>query len=199
MTAAYAQLAYYRYPALWAKAESELEVINQCLVEMAKRYPSAVGAQRVIRAVFRAVQKQERHEGPLQLLFEKDQRKYFDHLGPELCGKWDFVYGSPPHDTNESTQGSVRPDSTGTSVDRPSNSVTLVGSNQPLTSTTMAPPMTTEYREPVPEFDPMLPVDATLDAFSGSHDYPFATVGNWMLGDWMADLGWTTSENPLPT
>ncbi|KAF2100887.1 hypothetical protein NA57DRAFT_65223 [Rhizodiscina lignyota] len=165
MTAAYAQLAYYKYPALWVRAESELGIISQCLVEMAKRYPSAVGAQRVVKAVFRAVKSQERHEGPLQLFFDKDQKKYFDFLGPELCSKWGFVY--------EGVQNS----------------------SQPFTMTPMAPPQSAEYREPTSDFDQVLHLDAGFDAYSGAQNYPYATVGNWMLGDWMADLGWTASEN----
>lgn len=193
MTAAYAQLAYYKYPALWAKAEPELDIINQCLEELAKRYPSAVGAQRVTRAVFRAVKQQERLEGPLQLVFEKDQRKYFEILGPELCSKWDFVYGDQQSHMDSRPEVNVGPNHQGAaSFNNNLNSVTLLDSNQPFMTAQMAPPTSSEYREPTSEFDQMLHSDAFT--YTGAPTFPFATVGNWMLGDWMADLGWTANE-----
>lgn len=204
MTNAYAQLACYKYEMLWKKAEAELEIVNQCLIEMAKRYPSAVGAQRVVKAVSRSVKKQERHKGPLQLLFDSEQRRYFDYFGPELCSKWDLVYpggndGSESRHRNPSNQ--VPKDVVSNNAahegfqNASSNSITFHDASQPfapLAPLAMAPPPTAEYHDPIPDLEALLQHGTTFD---DTQALPFASVGNWMLGgDWMADLGWASVD-----
>lgn len=203
MTNAYAQLACFNYPTLWPKAEAELEVVNQCLIEMAKRYPSAIGAQRVIKAVSRSVKKQERHDGQLQLVFDKEQKRYFDLLGPELCNKWDLVYSeridksAQNEHSNERNLGLEQFQSADGApvgqefVTEGSNSITLINTSQPFVPLAMAPPQAAEYHDPIPDLEALLQHGSTFD---DTQVLPFVSVGNWMLGDWMADLGWTSAD-----
>ncbi|KAF2692172.1 hypothetical protein K458DRAFT_286823 [Lentithecium fluviatile CBS 122367] len=186
MTAAYAQLACFKYPLLWLKAECELEIVNKCLVEMAKRYPTAVGAQRVIRAVFRTVSAQKRHEGLIHITTDLEQMKYFELLGPDLCSKWSLV--------------------------RPSAQNTIPGAQLPLQRRTAIGHLTVdtslESPNPFPRDNLHMQLGAqptpsdelsfgdSLLADIGVHDSYFATngaftaVGNWMLGDCTADVDW---------
>lgn len=210
LTAAYAQLAYYKYPRLWAKAEPELNVINQALAEMAKRYPTAFGAQRVVKAVSDAVRKQPRHERPLQLIFEKEHRKYFDCFGAELCSKWDLASPEQPSSETRRRDGSTSASTEPTSVAETNNhgvehmgltenSIILLDSNPDFAPTSMAPPLVTGYQDPVTGMEELLQRDPAFDAVSHGHSLPYSTVGNWMLGDWMADLGWTPMDNFPPS
>lgn len=210
LTAAYAQLAYYKYPRLWAKAEAELNIINQALAEMAKRYPTAFGAQRVVRAVTEAVRKQPRHERTLQLVFEKEHRKYFDPFGPELCSKWPIAYPEEPSPDTQRRNGSTSTSTEPASVSEPSNhgfeqmslaenSIILLDSNPDFAPTSMAPPLVNSYRDSVTGMEELIQRDPAFDAVSHGHTLPYATVGNWMLGDWMSDLGWGPMGNFPPS
>jgi hypothetical protein len=200
MTNAYAQLACYKYPSLWPKAEAELEIVNQCLIEMAKRYPSAIGAQRVIKAVFRSVKKQERHEGALQLLFDNDQRRYFEPFGSELCAKWELVCSEGndrAENRNQPTHISTQVESSGNEgfPNASSNSITFLDTSQQFVPLAMAPPPTAEYHDPIPDLEALLQHGTTFD---DTQALPFASVGNWMLGgDWMADIGWASADYVL--
>ncbi|KAF2185637.1 hypothetical protein K469DRAFT_665282 [Zopfia rhizophila CBS 207.26] len=184
MTAAYAQLACYKYPVLWAKTEAELDTINKCLVEMAKRYPTAVGAQRIIKAVFRAVSAQERHEQPFNLVPEPDQLNYFDFLGPELCSKWTLVLPVRHTPSLEvQTGGQLTP--AHTRIGPAQMPSTLPEANRPFTPSSILPPSANGNPHSTPGFSEVL--QDVSDPFNVT-SVAFTAVGNWMLGGWMADL-----------
>jgi hypothetical protein len=155
MCVAMTQLACYRYPTLWSRASTELNVLNQALAEMSKRYPSAFGAQRVVRDVERAVKKLDRYTGALHLGLPPDQTQYFSTLGPELCSKWDFVYHNHDNHHNDETATSeilaersrrdapVIPANTSentTNAEGLASSMTFQDPDQTATSLSMAPP-----------------------------------------------------------
>lgn len=190
MTAAFAQLACYRYPAFWTRAEGELETINKCLVEMAKRYPTAVGAQRVIKAVFRAVGAQKRHEGPTHPTREPEQLEYFEQLGPDLCSKWSLIMPSHGAETPRALS----------SLRQLALSEPVLAGHGPLDNVSSFTANADANFALVnhPESHEVPSLSESLLADIGEHDSYFASngaftaVGNWMLGDWTADLDWMT-------
>jgi hypothetical protein len=206
MCVAMTQLACYRYPTLWSRASTELNVLNQALAEMSKRYPSAFGAQRVVRDVERAVKKLDRYTGALHLGLPPDQTQYFSTLGPELCSKWDFVYHNHDNHHNDETATSeilaersrrdapVIPANTSentTNAEGLASSMTFQDPDQTATSLSMAPPA---WDGPgSADFTGMMA--GVFEAAGGGGEgaeFPFgtSTIGNWMLSDWMTDLGW---------
>jgi hypothetical protein len=193
------QLACYRYPTLWTKASEELEISNQALLEMTKRYPTAFGAQRVVRDVERAVKKQERYNGALHLGLSPDQVQYFKSLGPELCSKWDFVQHMQEPGTAENSMENPHRErhDTGTSSqtvhsgDDPSTSLLIPfhDANQIPMSMSMAPSTWDAAVGPL-DFTGMMEAAIHGGGVGNASGLPFDTVGNWMLSDWMTDLGW---------
>lgn len=198
MTAAYAQLACYKYPSLWPIADGELEIINKCLLEMAKRYPTAVGAQRVIKAVFRAVSAQNRHEGPIHIALEPEPEpepmKYFKFFGPDLCSKWASVMPAQS-DTIQSVNEIGQP----LPCRNPSHNGPMPSSDEALETASSFDPNsgTTLITGQTNTAGTSSFTDALL-ADIGTHDSYFASngaftaIGNWMLGDWTADIDWMT-------
>jgi len=154
---------------------------------MAKRYPTAVGAQRVIKAVFRAVSGQKRQDGAIHVTQESEQMKYFDFLGPDLCSKWSLVRP----DRRGTVQDDYRPSPAGAYMDStPAMSATF-GSTHSFPPQAILPHNSSHDNQPFGE---------DFNQAVGPHDSYFATngaftaVGNWMLGDWTADLDWMTAD-----
>lgn len=193
MTAAYAQLACYKYPAMWSKAEGELDTICTCLVEMAKRYPTAVGAQRVIKAVFRAVKVQKRYDEVALVTSEPEQMKFFNFLGPDLCNKWVLI--KPNHHANTPRPLGICQTTDANELTRPRD--ISQGTTHPIlteaNSSSQLP--TGQYFEEVQPFGNSLFRDVCgHDSYFASNG-AFTAVGNWMLGgDWTADIDWTGGE-----
>jgi len=201
MAAAIAQLVCYRYPVLWRKAEPELEVFNQCLVEMAKRFPTALGAQRVVEDLSRAVTQQEQHDGPLHLAFSTDQIKYFKPLGPELCSQWDLIFlntNVPVVSAEISSQQTSGRDGRGQNLSKfggaQEQDVVLPSSiilrdpchNRGALST--APMWNGDNLRTETDLDALLQSNEELLRQDGLSFGEFDNVGNWMLDDWMTDI-----------
>lgn len=197
LAAALAELASHSYPALWMKAEQELNTINQVLEELAHRYPSALGSQRVIKGVTRAVQRQQTQRKPLQLNDSTEQLQFFSFFGPDLCSKWNIVHGykefergnvvreepmNPPPTRllNETAENDLTADESAVagliSLNDPKNVNTQAPATQPA-ATTM-----TGTRDVGRAFMP----DPSIFFSNNMID----SVGNWMLNDWMTDLSY---------
>ncbi|OCT44472.1 fungal specific transcription factor domain-containing protein [Cladophialophora carrionii] len=197
MAAAIAQLACYPYPALWTKAQPEVDVIEKCLIEMARRYPTAIGAQRVVSHLSRAFKEQERHDGPLHLAFSTDQIKFFQWFGRELCNIWDLIFpkagddGISAMDLRQkvySTHEQPRENSNGANVpvDDPTahTSIILQDPSQFLNAFSMAPTWNNEHFQNGAIFDSLSQMGDESTEQDGLHLAQHDPVGRWMIGDW---------------
>ncbi|KAL1956464.1 hypothetical protein VTO42DRAFT_7262 [Malbranchea cinnamomea] len=187
LAAALAELASHNYPVLWVKAEQELKLMNQALEELAHRYPSAVGAQRVIKGVTRAIQRQQTQRKPLQLIDSTEQLQFFSFFGPDLCSKWSIIHGykelernnyfrdepvnlPPTRFTDETTERNLTADESAVAG--------LISLQDPRNSSGPAP-----VSQPV---TPAVSADPSIFFSNNMID----SVGNWMLNDWMTDLSY---------
>ncbi|RFU31221.1 hypothetical protein B7463_g5090, partial [Scytalidium lignicola] len=199
LASAITQLLCYRYPTLWAKAEPELEILNQALNELTKRFPTGFGAQRVIKHAMQAVKKESQIEGPPVLSEMPEGLNFFSSFGPELSSKWGFVYGSRSEDKGAFKANGISMHST--SLLQPTHDnrnhigdilierrpVALIepySNPGPIT----IPPAWTGGSIELNSLDGMMPSAFEADAHRGSIGATFDSVGNWMLSDWITDM-----------
>ena len=91
MVAALVQVSCHGDKTLWESAEPELEVINTSLNELAKRFPTAIGAQRVIQHALRSFDGHKFATKSPQLHISSDHAPYFTAFGGSLCKKWPLI------------------------------------------------------------------------------------------------------------
>lgn len=188
LASAIAQLPCHRFPTLWAKAQDELQVISQSLVEMGKRFPTALGAQRVIKHVKQAVKNEKQRSEPPQLSGAVDQLNYFEPFGQELCGKWDFVFGAGAQftRTHPSTEAVHI-----TTAFATKEKISSQSNDTVLTSSFAAPNDAStafswnQSTQVVQTNEENFLGNSGLD--QQSTGLGFESVGNWMLYDWMTD------------
>lgn len=220
LAAALAELSCHNYPVLWEKTERELEVLNQALKEFAHKFPSAVGGQRVIKAVTSAVQKQQAQRKSYQSAVAPEQFKFFTFFGPDLCSKWELIYGRKaeteprtiPNDgllvpSISQNQDSLDRDNAAGEQQSPDQFAVegLMSLHDPKNLSTVVPPNTIPVTRPAPaNIDGIGGIIETGSATTTSNPIdqpllPFATdslvdpVGNWMVNDWMTDLNYWDS------
>ncbi|EQL35447.1 C6 transcription factor [Blastomyces gilchristii SLH14081] len=203
LAAALAEVACHNYPLLWAKTEKEFKVINQALDEFSHRFPSALGAQRVVKGVTAAVQKQQSQRPSFELSVSEKQFQFFDFFGPDLCSKWDLVYGLryDSQRKNEISYDMLRYPSAPARMSNDANEINLNTNgftasrsfnlqDQKNSSSTIAPsPQPLAGNE-----SGFIAVEDLRPLSTDPSGLPFSTsslidpVGNWMLNDWMTDL-----------
>jgi hypothetical protein len=188
MTAAFAQVACYRVPSFWSKAEGELEIINKCLVIMAKRYPTAIGAQRVVKAALRAVQTQNRQEDNVQSNLEREQVICFGYFAPELCSKWSLLFPDGP---DSGRRVNPRPNNTSPTTNFDPHQIAADGHQEVIAQPALAS-MQPNYDALDPTLSQPLQ-DLSQESYFASNG-AFTAVGNWMLGDWTAGLDWVNGD-----
>ena len=92
LAAAIALLSCYRYPDLWATALEDIETIRQAQVEMAKKWPSALGSIRSFEKMYElTVNTTERRSSGPQTKFMRDQAIYFEDVDISLCRMWQVL------------------------------------------------------------------------------------------------------------
>ncbi|KAF2662341.1 hypothetical protein K491DRAFT_585585 [Lophiostoma macrostomum CBS 122681] len=191
MTAAFAQVACYRVSCLWPRAESELNIINKCLTVMAERYPTAIGAQRVIKASLRAVRTQSRQEDNVRFSLEREHTKYFSHFSPELCSKWSLLFAD-----GSASSHHVNPPSNITSqaveINPHQRSPCAEGGHQALGPHITPASVQSNYTAVDPTLSQPLQ-ELSPESYFASNG-AFTAVGNWMLGDWTAGLDWMNDD-----
>ncbi|PTB53527.1 hypothetical protein M431DRAFT_116725 [Trichoderma harzianum CBS 226.95] len=193
MTAGLVQSTSLRCPNLEVETRHELDIIDQCLAEMGKRYPSATGARRVIRAVFRAATKQDKQIGLLTFTIDGNQRQYLEQLGPELCPKWDAIHRMSK-DAGETTarQRAVikRPRLTVTGARKGIPDEGLEDVGRLVTEFDSNPVLETDNMPPSLAIDPQQEVLGTNEYFMEGMDGfgNMSSLGNWMLGTWVGGM-----------
>lgn len=202
LASAITQLLCYRYPSLWEIAEPELEILSHALSELTKRFPTGLGAQRVIKHGTQAVKKEPQLEGPPVLNETPDQLDFFSSFGPELCSKWDLVYGSrlgggpqkigngqsTPAQSALVSQPMNRNRYSGgeTTSERPGGVGESYSNEIPIS---LAPGWTNGSIE-LSGIDGMMPLAFESGPQHGSGSGTLDMVGNWMLHDWITDANW---------
>lgn len=99
LVAALLQLSSHRFHLLaeqkqQQQTKEEIEIITLSLNALKKRFPTALGAERVVNQIMRHATAPDTH-GPAcskLLSLTPDQKDYFSPFGPELCRKWYLVF-----------------------------------------------------------------------------------------------------------
>lgn len=182
LAAAVAQLSCYRYCSLWRSAEQELKVITISQKELSKRWPSAMGALRVLQNLTDAVSKQTRSNHPPLMDLSIDQHSLFDVFGAELCREWEYIM------KNAFEKHVRRPDH---------------GQYRSTTSDLMTAGILADLKTPsaTPAPDPTVPLPMVFDHHVGYYggavsglgfDEPtnghYEGIGNWLLANWSSDF-----------
>ena len=189
--AAMVQLACHSQQSLWPLAEAELDIINLSLTELAKKYPSAIGAQRVVHCVTGAVKSRQVRTGISTLVPQPEQACFFETFGPEICRKWKAVFEQMK--TSDQTNPDVGEQDPQLGQGRyPHEWRALNGDfTEPL-----AAPILQEHGNAYAR--PQFLTSPTPAGNNDNHqstpfgfDHDFAgnlSVGNWMMSDWMTDI-----------
>ena len=188
MVAALLQLSYQRFPSLAAHRVQELEVIRLSLDGLKKRFPSAIGAERVINQMMKNSPTLLDTRPSPRMTLTSEQREFFAPFGPELCRMWplvmeshapfmagigDFAGASHGHGHAHST--TINADQTGRQGVQSNGSI---------------------QTQSVPaHLDPLWPSDTSLlfpndDQALFSNEQALDSVGRWWWADWVpeADL-----------
>lgn len=112
LAAGVALLAVRPFPALWAVAQNDLEVIQQSLTQLSSRWPSVIGAGKALQNVMESTSgiSIAHAKGRLSWL-DADQLSFFEGFSPELCRLWHLLesyINTPPvaMNTNANEQSS---------------------------------------------------------------------------------------------
>ncbi|KIX93497.1 uncharacterized protein Z520_10675 [Fonsecaea multimorphosa CBS 102226] len=185
MVAALLQLSYQRFPSLATHRTEEIEIIRSSLNELKKRFPSSLGAERVVNQMMKHSTSLPETAQSVRLVLTPDQEEFFAPFGPELCRKWRLVVESPPTGHLEGIED-------------------FAGMNQSDIGAVHAG-QTNHHRQPRsdPPQEPQTIV-AVEPAWNGSSPFAFSiddqnlfldqlgldSVGRWWWADWMpeADL-----------
>ncbi|KIW33032.1 uncharacterized protein PV07_04534 [Cladophialophora immunda] len=95
MVAALLQLSYQRFPSLATHRTEEIEIIRSSLNEFKKRFPSGLGAERVVNQMMKHSTTLPETAQSVRIALSPDQEEFFAPFGPELCRKWRLVVESP--------------------------------------------------------------------------------------------------------
>ncbi|KAH8812275.1 fungal-specific transcription factor domain-containing protein [Xylogone sp. PMI_703] len=197
LASAITELLCYQYPALWTKAEPELEILNQALIELTKRFPSGHGAQRVIRHATQTVKKETQSEDPPVFNETPEQFNFFRSFGPELCSKWDIVYGSrsengidrgawngasgQPHSSQSISDNKKHASNDQPQARQDTLEETQQHGSPDLTWATAPAELSNLEKVASSAFE-------TDSAYYGSISRALDPIGNWMLADWITEV-----------
>lgn len=98
MAAALLQLSYHRFPWLSTHRAQELEIIKLSLDGLKKRFPSALGAERVVNQMLKhkpdslMQDVSQSSTTTARMSLTEEQKEFFVPFGPELCRKWASVF-----------------------------------------------------------------------------------------------------------
>lgn len=175
MVASLVQLSSHRFSSLAVSEAVEIEIMKFSLTQLRKRFPAAIGAERVINQVIRLSADKPKIMSEVDLVLPIEQHKFFLPLGSRLCRKWSSVFESSRN------EGMPQPPITPSSLSVPQPTTTCVNSieNEQMQSTVDA------------AINSPWPVDNTQ--FASSFDTPidlasFDMAGRWWWSDWISEL-----------
>lgn len=92
LAAAIALLPCYKYHDLWTYALKDIETIRQAQVEMALKWPSALGSIKSFEKMYEVtINTADRRSGPPETKLMRDQAIYFEDVDISLCGMWEIL------------------------------------------------------------------------------------------------------------
>lgn len=92
MIAALVQLSSHRFESLAESEAVEIEIIKLSLTELKKRFPSAVGAERIVNQVIKLSTDKPKSMRDTDLVLPIGQHNFFLPFGSKLCRKWSVVF-----------------------------------------------------------------------------------------------------------
>jgi hypothetical protein len=177
MVAALLQLSYQRFPNLAVHRTQEIEIIRLSLEGLKRRFPSAIGAERVVNQV----RKHSTTLAKAQLLspmgLNSEQREFFSPFGPEWCRMWPIIFDTEP-----------------TSLARTADVVGKASDLDPTSITEQS-----NHHEPQPQDEPVVVNSDPLWSHDGpllfgeddqtlfSNEQALDSVGRWWWQDWVPE------------
>lgn len=175
MVAALVQLSSHRFNSLAVLEAIEIEIVKLSLTELQKRFPAAVGAERVINQVIRLSADKSKMLSEVDLVLPIEQHRFFLPFGSKLCRKWSSVFESSRN------QG------------MPQQPITPLSLSVPQPREAYVNNIENEQRESTVDaaINSPWPVDNTQ--FASSFDTPidlasFDMAGRWWWSDWISEL-----------
>jgi hypothetical protein len=96
MATALLQLSYHRFPSLACHRTQELEIVKLSLDGLKKRFPTALGAERILNQMTKqAAAALPDPLLPARMRLTPEQKELFAPFGPELCRMWTLVFDPP--------------------------------------------------------------------------------------------------------
>lgn len=174
LAAAVALASLRRYPSLWPIAEQDLEVLQNSLKELSKRWPSAIGALKALQNVMNATRPvQDSDSRPPSLArLNADQSRLFEGFCPDLCRLW-VAY-------EKETMPPMASHLNGTNNENPEiMTAEILGSLR-------YPGTTRQSRVPTP----MIAFSSSMVEPENLMAYEYVGMGDWLLNDWSSDVLW---------
>ncbi|KAK5169802.1 uncharacterized protein LTR77_005780 [Saxophila tyrrhenica] len=174
MVASLVQASAYRFAAFARHREKEFDITRQAVDALKTRFPTAIGAERVIQYVS-AFTVQVPSDATSSETISMRERKFFSVFGPELCCQWEEVMNPPPEpprrtarSNNPLSQGSQQQAARHEADFGQHASQNMPGSGEPDTAAAF---------EPGPwNMDPLL-------QFNGAGPQLFNGMGQWWWSD----------------
>ncbi len=92
MVASLLQLSYQRFPSLATHRSQEIEIMRLSLDGLKKRFPSAIGAERVVNQMMKQSTTLSDTPQSTRMVLTPEQKEFFAPFGPDLCRKWASVF-----------------------------------------------------------------------------------------------------------
>ncbi|KIW66463.1 hypothetical protein PV04_05798 [Phialophora macrospora] len=92
MVAALLQLSYQRFPSLAAHRNEEIDIMRLSLDGLKKRFPSAIGAERVVNQMMKQSTTVSDTPQSIQMMLTPEEAEFFAPFGPELCRQWGSTF-----------------------------------------------------------------------------------------------------------
>ncbi|EXJ57920.1 hypothetical protein A1O7_05343 [Cladophialophora yegresii CBS 114405] len=96
MVAALLQLSYQRFPSLAVHRNDEIDIIRLSLDGLKKRFPSAIGAERVLNQMMNHSTSLQDTPESTRMKVTSEEAEFFAPFGPELCRQWGSGFGPRP-------------------------------------------------------------------------------------------------------
>lgn len=178
MIAALVQLSSHRFKSLAASEAVEIEIIKLSLTELKKRFPSAVGAERVVNQVISLSTDKQKSMGDTDLVLPIEQHNFFLPFGSKLCRKWSSVFDN----IDNSKDGVTQPPITPLSLSIPQPRAAYMTSFDRDEQSQLPVDMAINTAWPIDNIQFDLSSDAPIDPAS------LDMVGRWWWSDWISEL-----------
>lgn len=103
LVASLEQISAHRFASLSSSREKEVGIRELALHELKKRFPTALGAERVIRNVSKLSQAAPMFSTQISLSISTEQERFITSFGSELCRQWHNVLSKGTDTVNASS------------------------------------------------------------------------------------------------